>query len=284
MALSTEISMGLQAPPSRPFRILQLTDFHSDVSEAKNEATREQVRAMIARYRPDFLALTGDIWCGDVQPDAAPMWMKRDLQFLGSLGVPWAFTWGNHDYAVDIHQAWRRLMQTPYYQPPECFEDHHQRFTLKPRGASDPTWDIYFLNSGLQWSMPDDLAWFKKETLRLREMRGRFLPALLFFHIPLKCYQDAVDRGNYHGFALEEVACWGDEAGLGADILKETGEVQACFCGHSHRCDFHFEEGGITFAFGRVTGHGGYGHDVPRGAKLIALDPLGEQVTFETVF
>ena len=132
--------------------------------------------------------------------------------------------------------------------------------------------------------MPDDLAWFTEETARLRTMRGQTVPTLLFFHIPLKCYAEAVERDAYTGLALEAVSCWGDEAGLGAGILKRAGGVRACFCGHNHRCDFHFEEDGILFSYGRITGHGGYGHDIARGAKLIQLNPLGDHLEAETVF
>jgi len=270
--------------PDRPFRILQLTDFHSDVSEVLNEQTRALVLGLVQKHQPDFLAVTGDIWCGDTHPDAAPMWMMRDLAFLGSLGVPWALIWGNHDYAWNINDAWRSIMNTPNYQAPTAFSNNHFRITLVPDGHDCPVWDIYFIHSGLQWNLPADFEWLEAKAMQLREARGQILPSIVFFHIPLKCYQDAVDSGKYTGIALEPVLCWGDEAGTGADIIKSIGGVRACFCGHSHRCDFHFLEGDVVFAYGRVTGYGGYGEDMPRGGKLIQLNLQDSTVTFETVF
>ena len=265
------------------FRILQLTDFHSDVSEFENERTRADVRAMVARHRPDFLAVTGDIWCGDGHPDAAPMWMARDLNFIASLATPWAFTWGNHDYAADFARAQAKVLATPHHAAPKMTvrgECH-----LEITGASgDVVWDVFFANTMGQWHLPRDLEWVLNTSKTLAESRGRAVPAVLFFHIPLRRYQIAIDEGRVSGIALEEVLFWGDEADTGADLIRSAGTIRACFCGHSHRNDCWFEEGGVIFAYGRSTGYGGYGDDVKKGAKLITLDMGSAMLVFETVF
>ncbi len=85
--------------------------------------------------------------------------------------------------------------------------------------------------------------------------------------------------------------CWGDEDGHVEAALKAagrnggTGNVRACFCGHSHKNDFHFEEDGILFACGRATGHGGYGGEaLKKGAKFIDLGRDRDDIAFRTVF
>src|SRR5690606_27435220 len=88
--------------------------------EYANERTRADIRALGSRDRPDCLAVTGDIWCGDGIPSAAPMWMARALAFLASLETPWAFTWGNHDYAADFAEARAKIAATPLYAAPKC--------------------------------------------------------------------------------------------------------------------------------------------------------------------
>lgn len=266
-----------------PFRILQLTDFHSDVSEYANERTRADVRAMVARFRPDFLAVTGDIWCGDGQPDAAPMWMSRDLAFLASLETPWAFTWGNHDHAADFAAAHRRILATPHYAAPNSTDRGECHIEIVD-SAGRVAWDLLFANSGEAWRLPGDLDWIRSTSVALAGGRGRIVPALLFFHIPLRRYQVAIDAGRVTGIAREEVLFWGDEADTGADLITSTANIRACFCGHSHRNDCWFEEGGVVFAYGRSTGYGGYGDDVKKGAKLITLDLDAGTLVFETVF
>ncbi len=265
------------------FRILQLTDFHADVSEYENERTRADVRALVAGHRPHFLAVTGDIWCGDARPETAGMWMARELDFIASLETPWAFTWGNHDYAGDFARAQARILATPGYAAPETTPQGECH--LEVHGAAgEPAWDLFFVNSRDKWQLPGNLAWLLARSKTLAETRGRVVPAIVFFHIPLMRYQRAIDEGRVKGIAMEEVLCWGDEADTGTDLILSTANVRACFCGHSHRNDCWFEEDGVVFAYGRSTGYGGYGDDVRKGAKLITLDLAGGGLCFETVF
>lgn len=283
----------LTISPKQPFRILQLTDFHSDVSEEQNEATRRAVRAMVRNTMPGLLAVTGDVWCGDEHPDAAPMWMARDIQFLDSLAVPWAFAWGNHDYAGDFGEAMARLEGAKWSAVPPGTAGGCYRIELRCAGGGVPAWDLFFINSGLRWE-PAQLDWFSGEAARLNTTRIRPLPALCFFHIPLGNYKAAAEEGRCMGVAEEEVLCWGDEDNWAAPILKRAGRkagnlrpgnVRACFCGHSHKNDFYFEEDGVIFSYGRATGMGGYGGEVlPKGGKLIELDPGSDVFSFRTVF
>ena len=266
-----------------PFRILQLTDFHSDVSEYANERTRADVRAMVARYRPDFLAVTGDIWCGDGQPDAAPMWMARDLAFIASLETPWTFAWGNHDYAANFVAAQAKILATPHYAAPHSTDRGECHIEIV-NCAGEVAWDLLFANSGEAWRLPGDLDWVCSTSNALAGTRGRVAPAVLFFHIPFRRYQVAIDEGRVEGVANEEVLFWGDEDDSGADTILAAANIRACFCGHSHRNDCWFEEGGVIFAYGRATGYGGYGDDVKKGAKLITLNLDAGTLDFETVF
>lgn len=265
------------------FRILQLTDFHGDVSAYANERTRADVRAMVARYRPHFLAVTGDIWCGDLRPETAGMWMAQELEFIASLQTPWAFAWGNHDYAADFAAAQARILATAHYAAPTTTSRGECHLAVRDAGGQI-AWDLFFVNSGAAWRLPGDLEWFLAHAKALAESRGRIVPALLFFHIPLMRYQRAIDDGRAQGIALEEVLCWGDEADTGADLLLASANLRACFCGHSHRNDFWFEEDDVIFAYGRSTGYGGYGDDLKKGAKLITLNLERGELDFETVF
>ncbi len=265
------------------FRILQLTDFHSDQSEFENERTRADVRAMVARHRPHFLAVTGDIWCGDGHADAAPMWMARELEFLASLETPWAFTWGNHDYTADFAASQALLAATARYGAPKMTPRGESHLALT-RSDGTVAWDVFFVNTGSRWQLPKDLAWLRDRTEALHQERGALVPALVFFHIPLRRYQTAIDEGRAQGIALEDVLSWGDEADTGADLITALGNVRACFCGHSHRNDCYFEENDVIFSYGRSTGYGGYGDDVRKGAKLIELSCHSDTIDFMTVF
>lgn len=269
-----------------PCRILQVADLHSDVEEALNERTRADIRAMTRLFDPHLVVAVGDIWCGDAHPDAAPMWMRRDIDFFGGLGVPWAMVWGNHDYCPGFDRARQMLAAEPNAIAPYGNGDGAFRLELCPRGAPGAVcWDLFMLNSGPSWRIPEDLLWFEAESARIAAQRGCITPAAAFFHIPLKNYQDAMDAGRVMGIAVESVLGWGDDDGYAAPILKRPGNLRLCACGHSHRNDYFFNEDGIRFVSGRAIGHGGYGgEDLRKGATLIKLDFESDAVTTRTVF
>ena len=266
----------LSCPPDGDFRILLLTDFHNDTGEDAARRTWDDVRDMIQQRQPHFLALTGDIWCGDEEPKRARRLMERDLQELAGIGLPWAFAWGNHDYMGQMEEDARQLRSAPYSAMAGGDELGNCRVELRDAANERPLWDFYFINSRELWRPDTDWQWFEAETARLREERGEVLPSLLFFHIPLTQYEEARLSGHYTGIAREPVLCWGDD-GTGIERIEAAGGVRACFCGHSHANDFFFERGGTIYAYGRATGHGGYGGEkLAKGAKIIdfnALDP-----------
>lgn len=272
----------METDADQTFRILQITDFHTDVDEALNDQTWRDVRSMIDHVKPGLLAVTGDIWCGDDAPDQAPDWMRRDLAIIGSLGVPWAFCLGNHDYTDDLEEFLAAIAATPNAVAPRG--DGQGNFRIEIVSADNkPVWDLYFLNSRTECLLPQDTDWLEHEARRLQRERGEIVPAIAFFHIPLKAYETARIEGRYQGIALEEVLYWGDDGTL-LDRIARAGSVRACFVGHSHVNDFHFEEKGIVLAYGRVTGYGGYGGEkVKRGGKALILNAHGG-FTFETIF
>ncbi len=267
------------------FSILQLTDFHTDVDSEANRRTWRDVRLLAGHFEPDLLAVTGDLWCGDAHPSEAPAWMERDLHLLGDLGLPWAFAWGNHDYCDDLSRALERIADTPHAVAPRGDGGGNYRIEIQDRNSGAVLWDVYFLNSHTECLLPEDLTWFEHEASRARNQRdGRDRPAVLFFHIPLKPYETARVDGRYTGIALEEVLFWGDDGSL-FPRLRAAADIRACFVGHDHLNDFYTVEEGVVLAYGRVTGHGGYGADrVTPGGKLITLDGGSGEFRFTTVF
>ncbi len=271
----------LKADRNGVFRILQLTDLHTDVDEAANARTWADIRSMIDRFTPDLLAVTGDVWCGDDHPDEAPEWMARDLAYLSDLGVPWAFTWGNHDFGVDTPEAQVRIAAAPHSLTPAHATNY--RLEVVRGNEAEPLVDLYFLNSHTECLLPDDLAWLESESRRLQSLRGMTVPGALYFHIPLKQYELARIEGRFRGIGPEEVGYWGNKEHY-IEPIRRTGAIRVCFVGHSHRNDFSFAEDGITFSYGRATGHGGYGGDeLAKGATLLEIRP-GNPFSFRTVF
>ncbi|MBX7255107.1 MAG: metallophosphoesterase [Candidatus Hydrogenedentes bacterium] len=272
----------LNASGYRSVRILQLTDFHSDKGDEPAEQTYADVRAIVDHTQPSLLAVTGDIWCCDDDAERAPFVMRRDLAFVESLGVPWAFTPGNHDHPDTVAEALARSAASLGASLPLGNGDGDYRVEVQAEGVA--CWDIFFLNSRARSLAQEDVAWLEHESNRLQLLRGRAIPAIAYFHIPLKQYESARLDGRARGYAQEEVLYWDDDGTL-FDGIRRAGNVRACFVGHSHANDFWFEEDGIVLSYGRAAGHGGYGADrLRKGATLVEIDTASARFDFVTVF
>lgn len=277
----TEPTSRMEMRADGPFRILQVTDFHDHEGEEAAERTWRDVRWYVERHEPDLLAVTGDIWCGDDLPEEeAQALMRRDVGRIEGLGVPWAFCWGNHDYFGDLGESMALLSSARGSAIPHGAAQGNYRIEVA-RGT-EPAWDLFFLNSGTAGLGPEAMEWYAEVSRRLREERGRVTPAVAFFHVPLRQYETAWHEGKCQGIRNEDVLYY-DEDGRSLARFQEAGNVRACFVGHSHVNDYWCECEGIVLAYGRATGHGGYGGEqVRRGAKLIELSPEGE-LGFRTV-
>lgn len=271
----------LAAPPSGRFRILQVTDFHDDADPGLAEETWGNVETLIRLHHPDFLAITGDIWCADDKEGIAASLMNAALDRFANCGVPWVFTWGNHDYVDDLAKRQQQIASTPGARMDTGDGLGSCRVAIHANGAS--AWDLFFINSGLEWEPSVDLHWFMEESERLKNDRGRIVPAVAFYHIPLRQYEDARLSDEFTGIAGEEVLCWGDDGSI-ADRFAEMENIRLGLCGHSHRNDFRTEYKGITLAYGRSTGIGGYGPEMKKGGTLITLDCNAAAFDLITVF
>jgi hypothetical protein len=281
--MSTASAPRVCARDSQALRILQVTDLHTDACETATRRSFDALAAAVRAERPDLLAVTGDLWCSDTRPELASILMLRDLAFLADLGVPWAFTPGNHDCIPDPARVRREMGCVPRAlldpaRPLGAFRVE----ACDPEGT--PRWDLYFANSGEAWQLPGDLAWMAPEAAALAGARGTTLPALAFFHIPTRTYRDAMAAGTAVGLAQETVLCTGDEEDAAHGLLRGVPGLAGCFCGHSHRNDFHVVRDGIRYAYGRVGGFGGYGaEDTPRGIKRIVLGLRDGRIEADTL-
>lgn len=264
--------MALECRPDGTFVLLQLTDFHLDGGHGEAERTWRAAGETVSRIDPDFLAFTGDIWCGDDAPALGTYLFHDSVRRMASFGKPWAFCRGNHDYAADWSAAERALAAAPGWALP--FGDGRGNGRCEVTRDGEALWDIFFLDSGMTWAESRGVPWMAGETKRLAEERGRAVPAVAFFHIPLGAYERVRVTGAFEGTALEEVLCWGDEEDRLAGAIADTGAVRAAYCGHSHRNDFTFRHRDVRFAYGRTSGYGGYG-ELEKGAKKIVLHADG---------
>ena len=205
------------------FKILQLTDIHLGggvISYDKDKKALEAVFKLIDYTKPDLVIVTGDL----TYPvglssfsfnNTAPV--AQFAAFMRNTGVPWAFTYGNHDtesYAASNKQTLDELYKSlsyktsrnllyPYVQPSINGEKitgrNNQLIEVR---NSDGTLNqaLFLIDSNAytgdgfnkyDYIHDDQVEWYKKEIQRLSIEEGKKISSLGFFHIPLQEYKTA---------------------------------------------------------------------------------------------
>ncbi|HET7293308.1 MAG TPA: metallophosphoesterase family protein [Vicinamibacteria bacterium] len=259
------------------FVIVQLTDLHLGTSAASDRRTRGVIEAVLDAETPDLVVVTGDILEGRraVDPRAA---LLLGLGPVLRRGLPWAPILGNHD---DEGRFSRRQVFGYLRSLPGCLGRPGPRavtgignYVLRIEGRERSLALMLYLfdshayappgHGTYAWIRADQIAWFRQG----RADHG--VPALAFLHIPLPEWHQAWREGwDKRGYRHEPVCCPSVNSGLFAAFV-ERGDVLGAFCGHDHLNDFEATLHGIRLAYGRATGHGGYGKPgFRRGARVI---------------
>lgn len=270
------------ADPAR-LNVLQITDIHFFCTLRKPERdarTVEELPRLVELTKPDLILATGDIW-HENRDGRAEEFMAFTADTFGTLGIPWAFTWGNHDFANDYAKAHDFLTEAPYslYRG----GPGQGNYTIEVRDAQQhPVWEFICLNSSMYGIEAAQRAWLRG--LGERRAGTRSAPnAFAVFHIPLRQYNDIWESGAASGVKLEAVAKR-NEDGSTLALLKGFGAVRACVCGHDHVNDYAGVANGVDLIYGRATGHGGYGRRlVPKGAKLFTINTESGRYAWESI-
>ena len=267
----------LQLSNNAEVRLLQFTDIHffngaiqdPELETQKRNRTLDDIRRLIDHAKPDVLLVTGDLWHNNPDNRGAEF-MAYAIEQCASWGVPWAFTWGNHDQLSDYavgHAAFLKAKDSFY-----AGGDSGGNYVLALEGSDRQRLvEIFCLNSRGIGVDRHARKFVLEAAATLDEQRSRPM-RLGAFHIPVKQYKDVWDTGIARGIIGEDV-CLEAEDGSSVPVFHEAG-IQAVVCGHDHVNDYSGVMEGVDLIYGRATGHGGYGgDDVAKGAKLYTIDP-----------
>ena len=270
------------------FRILQLTDIHLGGSLLSYDKDLKALKAcfkLIEHTRPDLVVVTGDL-CFPMGVmsfsfnNSAPV--QQFAAFMRNVGIPWAFTYGNHDTETlsitdqtglnELYQSlsWDTSKNLLYpYTQPDVWGRNNQLIEVR---NSDGTLNqaLFLVDSnaytgdGLNkydYIHDDQVEWYKENVLRLNEEEGKTVSSLAFFHIPLQQYRTAYglyEAGSgevtyFFGSNDEKMInkiCCSDYPSEFFDIAKELGSTKAMFCGHDHYNNMSLEYQGIRLTYG----------------------------------
>lgn len=266
-------------------RMLQMTDIHLFSAEAPfwdqmNKKTVADMQALVAATKPDFVFITGDLW-RDHPPEKLDEFARYAIGQCGSLGVPWAYVWGNHDQVENRALIEDLLTKAPNALYRGAGSNGNYVLNLEDRHGR-VVWQILCLNTETTGMGTAQQAWLKSLQEDINGGMKTVPPRMAAFHIPLKQYDSVWASGVARGIKCERV-CFEQEDGSSLAVLKSLG-VKACFCGHDHVCDYSGVVDGVDLIYGRSTGRGGYGGlQVRKGGKLYTLDGHTGKYRWESV-
>ena len=297
------------------FKILHLTDIHlgnSLYSYRKDIKAMQACYAEISHTKPDLVIVTGDL-CFPLGimsmslNNSAPV--QQFAAFMRNVGVPWAFTYGNHDTESiasmdreslnDVYMSLSfktsGVLLYPYVQP-EITGRNNQLLELRNEDGTLNT-ALFLLDSNAytgeginvyDYIHDDQVDWYASQVERLNREAGRTVPSLVFFHIPLQQYRTAYelyeagsDEVTYYfgenGEKMIDKVCCSDYPSKLFDRMLELGSTTGVFCGHDHYNNMSLGYKGIRLTYGMSIDYlamPGIEHDTAqRGAELITIHP-----------
>ena len=247
---------------------MQITDTHYIAGDPRSQRALDCVREAVANVKPDLVIHTGDIVFGS--PDRQSI--LEILRPISDSGIPFAVALGNHDAQFgstreEIFAAARSLPGCVNTAPKKgVYGCSNDVITLSgPNGRERAFFLFDSMDQvevkGLKKRSYDyirfsQLGWYRDWSLQLREANGgKPLPALAFFHIPLREMADGVKAEDHTltGNMFESPAPSKINSGLLAQFV-EMGDVQAVVNGHEHDCDFVLKYGPMYYIYGRYSG------------------------------
>jgi len=263
-------------------KALQFTDLHffcKPMLPRLDQLTAEDMARYVDCVEPDLLLISGDTW-HDNPDNRGEEFMHYAVDKITRLGIPWAFTWGNHDELDDYAKGHDFLSDAPHSLYCGGPSSGNYRVELVHEGA--PVWELICMNSSNRGLMAPQQAWLR-DLAAAREGAAK-VPAFAVIHIPIKQYDEVWENKQAAGIKLEDVSYW-DEDGSSYELLRAACDFRAYFCGHDHVNNFIGKIDGAELVFGQATGHGGYGGNLmPKGAKLITINAEESRYTCESLF
>lgn len=266
------------------FKILQFTDIHYTEDNEKDHRTVALLREIIEAEKPDFMIVTGDTVYGEHNIEYLP----KALKPLTDSGIPWSFTFGNHDveFAGSHEELFRAVINLPgcvaYHDTSSVDGTGNHVLEIKDE-EGNVKWLIFALDSGDYNPMKEvggygfitrnQINWYQRQIKVTEEKFGEF-GALVFQHMAIPEFQELLPYERCYGVKRDGIGCPKINTGFFHAML-EAGHTRGLFAGHDHANDFYGKLYGIVLGYGRASGFGGYGaQDHLKGARVFVLDAM----------
>lgn len=295
------------------FKIMQITDTQ-EVYKV-NPDTVKLISLALDKEQPDFVVFTGDQikgYSASFKGDTK----RKITSTLGEIfspvierGIPFTATFGNHDNNCSIENSEQMEIYKTFPgficgNPRSPHDAGTFSLQIKDSNGSNYVFCLYVIDSNSKEKdgtyspvFKEQVEWYKTERDRLFEINGKFLPALVFQHIPVpeifkaikrvkKGTKGAVEAFYSHsnefyvlfdetikngGFMHESPAAPDRNCGE-FEAMKEKGDVLGIFFGHDHINSFVKNVKGIDLGYTQGAGFNVYGPGKERGVRVFELN------------
>jgi len=241
------VSHSLSVKEDGTFKILHLTDLHfinSQVTSSRSvvadltlrdDWAMTAVTAVVREAEPDLIIVTGDVVFTQnlvaliTQTDDNYEAFRKAADFIDSFGIPWAFTFGNHDEegslmeemdddkektkkALGAYLTSDSIKNCLYVDGPEGINGcgNYVVNVLNRNGSVNTSLVMFDSGSYIKtydenkgkmvggiWNYEyvhdDQLDWYEAAIRAISKSEGRLVPSMVFQHIPLPIYQTVLD-------------------------------------------------------------------------------------------
>ena len=279
-----------------PDRISEEKISYWDTKNAK-KLCYDHIRDLIAQTDPDLIIVTGDIVYGEF--DDSGRIQEEFAAFMGSLGIPWAPVFGNHDNESAVGIDWQCKL---YENAPNSL--FHRggvtgfgNYSVGLVHNGELLRVIYMLDShGCRRAVspearipaglyPDQLELVRRTSTRIEQRLRKKIPSFAAYHIPTQEFVLAErqkyekEKTDYYTLGVDVAAEKGD---FGAKFEKYSGcgeqdllsfwrdcGVDGVFVGHYHKVNTSILWDGVRLTFGLKTGAYDYYSNGQLGGTLI---------------
>lgn len=265
---SAEHVKEMEVSGDQDFIVLQLTDIHWNYSTNIKEASAYLSNTIkVAKERAghiDLLEITGDSLLVANKKIATTIY---DL--IDSWDIPWAFTFGNHDYEGEWSMAWmNNLVSSSRYKNailPEAINkddnvDGFSNYVINVKRGGNVDWQIYNIDThnlveeagsyDYDFIHPNQIAWYEQQAeLAKTNNSGNYVPSIAFFHIPPTDIYDFEKANDVVGGIKDEKFCPGEHNSDFVKTAKEKG-CRGMFFGHDHSNDIVYRKDNMIFGYG----------------------------------
>ena len=289
---------SLMMKPDEDYRILVLSDTQMGaLRPLNNKKVLNLIGNIIEEQQPDLVVTTGD----NVQSIYQGKVVKQFVAKMESLNVLWAVTLGNHDSEYSVDRQWHgnvyESAENSLFDMGPANVDgigNYQLNIKSPEGNIVQSLIMldshakrkYETGKDYDYIHQNQLEWYKWVTEGLNSETGQTVPSLLFFHIPLIEFQEAIDDSTTNivfGEQNEKVYSAPLSSGL-FELIKELRSTTHIFNGHDHINNLSVIYEGIQMTYGLKSGPSSYYKKHLQGGTLITIKKDSYEIEIEHIY